>query len=129
MQVTLRESGENSGPLPKIFSLRKSLLPLGDSGPYLICKLTKKDWELQHAVKELAKRLGISHRRIGWGGTKDRHAVTSQLISLYEVTPAQIADVRLKDITLEVLGRSQFPLSLGSLKGNRFDIVIREISG
>ncbi len=102
---------------------------VGDSGPYLICKLTKKDWELQHAVKELAKRLGISHRRIGWGGTKDRHAVTSQLISLYEITPEQIADVWLKDIRLEVLGHSQFPLSLGSLKGNRFDIIIRELSG
>ena len=111
------------------FLVEEIPVAVGDSGPYLICKLTKKDWELQHAVKELAKRLGISHRRIGWGGTKDRHAVTSQLISLYEITPAQMADVRLKDITLEVLGRSQFPLSLGSLKGNRFDITIRELSG
>jgi tRNA pseudouridine13 synthase len=111
------------------FLVEEIPVAVGDSGPYLICKLTKKDWELQHAVKELAKRLGISHRRIGWGGTKDRHAVTSQLISLYEITPAQIADVRLKDIRLEVLGRSQFPLSLGSLKGNQFDITIRELSG
>jgi len=111
------------------FLVEEIPVAVGDSGPYLICKLTKKDWELQHAVKELAKRLGISHRRIGWGGTKDRHAVTSQLISLYEITPEKIADVRLKDITLEVLGRSQFPLSLGSLKGNRFDITIRELSG
>jgi len=111
------------------FLVEEIPVAVGDSGPYLICKLTKKDWELQHAVKELAKRLGISHRRIGWGGTKDRHAITSQLISLYEITPEQIADVYLKDITLEVLGRSQFPLSLGSLKGNRFDITIRELSG
>ena len=60
------------------FLVEEIPVAVGDSGPYLICKLTKKDWELQHAVKELAKRLGISHRRIGWGGTKDRHAVTSQ---------------------------------------------------
>jgi tRNA pseudouridine13 synthase len=111
------------------FIVEEIPVAVGDSGPYLICKMTKKDWELQHAVKELSKRLGISHRRIGWGGTKDRHAVTSQLISLYEITPEQIAGVYLKDITLEVLGRSQFPLSLGSLKGNRFDITIRELSG
>ncbi len=52
------------------------------SGPYLICRLTKKNWELQHAVKEIAKRLGISHRRIGCAGTKDRNAVTTQWISL-----------------------------------------------
>jgi tRNA pseudouridine13 synthase len=96
------------------------------SGPYLICRLTKRNWELQHAVKEIAKRLGISHRRIGWAGTKDRNAVTTQWISLYNVTPEQAAAVRLKDITLEPLGQSNEGLSLGDLQGNRFDIVIRD---
>ncbi len=96
------------------------------SGPYLICRLTKKNWELQHAVKEIAKRLGISHRRIGWAGTKDRNAVTTQWISLYNVTPEQAAAVYLKDITLEPLSQSNEGLSLGDLLGNRFDIVIRD---
>jgi len=96
------------------------------SGPYLICRLTKKNWELQHAVKEIAKRLGISHRRIGWAGTKDRNAVTTQWISLYNVTPSQAAAVSLKDITLEPIGQSNEGLSLGDLLGNRFDIVIRD---
>jgi tRNA pseudouridine13 synthase len=96
------------------------------SGPFLICRLTKRNWELQHAVKEIAKRLGISHRRIGWAGTKDRNAVTMQWISLYNVTPEQAAAVYLKDITLEPLTRSNEGLSLGDLLGNRFDIVIRD---
>lgn len=95
------------------------------SGPFLICRLTKKNWELQHAVKEIAKRLGVSHRRIGWAGTKDRNAVTVQWISLYDVTPEQAAAVSLKDITLEPLTRSNEGLSLGDLQGNRFDIIIR----
>jgi tRNA pseudouridine13 synthase len=98
------------------------------SGPFLICRLTKKNWELQHAVKEIAKRLGISHRRIGWAGTKDRNAVTTQWISLYNVTPEQAAAVYLKDITLEPLIQSNEGLSLGNLLGNRFDIVIRDPS-
>jgi tRNA pseudouridine13 synthase len=96
------------------------------SGPFLICRLTKRNWELQHAVKEIAKRLGISHRRIGWAGTKDRNAVTTQWISLYNVTPAQVAAVYLRDITLEPVGLSNEGLSLGDLLGNRFDIVIRD---
>jgi tRNA pseudouridine13 synthase len=95
-------------------------------GPFLICRLTKKNWELQHAVKEIAKRLGISHRRIGWAGTKDRNAVTTQWISLYNVPPEQVAAMYLKDITLEPLGQSNEGLSLGDLAGNRFDIVIRD---
>ncbi|MDD1719571.1 MAG: tRNA pseudouridine(13) synthase TruD [Methanoregulaceae archaeon] len=102
---------------------------IGGTGPYLVCRLTKKDWELQRAVKELAKRFGISHRRISWSGTKDKHAVTSQLISLYEVTGEQVAAIDMKDISLEVIGRAEKPLSLGSLRQNRFTIVIREVSG
>ena len=96
------------------------------NGPFLICRLTKKNWELQHAVKEIAKRLGISHRRIGWAGTKDRNAITTQWISLYNVTPEQAAAVYLKDISLESLTQSNEGLSLGDLQGNRFDIVIRD---
>ena len=51
-------------------------------GPYLICELEKTNWDLQRAVKEISKVLGISHRRIGWAGTKDKRAVTKQLISI-----------------------------------------------
>lgn len=96
------------------------------SGPYLICRLTKKNWELQHAIKEIAKRLGISHRRIGWAGTKDRNAVTTQWISLYKVSAEQAAAVHLKDITLEPVGQSNEALSLGDLQGNRFAIMIQD---
>jgi tRNA pseudouridine13 synthase len=98
----------------------------GTDGPYLICRLTKTNWELHHAVKEIAKRLGISHRRISWAGTKDKNAVTTQIISLYNVTPEEIAGFRLRDITLEVVGRSNAALSLGDLQGNSFNIVIRD---
>ena len=98
----------------------------GTTGPYLICSLTKTNWELQHAIKEIAKRLGISHRRIGWAGTKDRNAITRQWISLYNITSEQVAKIHLKDIILEPLGQANEALSLGDLLGNRFDIVIRD---
>ncbi len=98
----------------------------GNAGPFLICRLTKTNWELQHAIKEIAKRLGISHRRIGWAGTKDRNAVTRQFISLYNITTDQVAEVRLKDIILEPVGLSNEGLSLGDLLGNRFEITIRD---
>jgi tRNA pseudouridine13 synthase len=98
----------------------------GTTGPYLICTLKKTNWELQHAIKEIAKRLGISHRRIGWAGTKDRNAITKQWISIYDVTPERVAAVHLKDIVLEPVRNANEALSLGDLKGNRFDLVIRD---
>ena len=60
---------------------------IGTKGPFLICRLTKKDWDQQRALKEVAKRLGISYKRIGFTGTKDKHAITSQLISIQGITP------------------------------------------
>jgi tRNA pseudouridine13 synthase len=103
------------------------LIKKGDtSGPFLICRLTKTNWELGHAIKEIAKRLGISHRRIGWAGTKDRNAITRQWISLYNVTADQVAGIHLADIILEPLGHANQALSLGDLLGNHFDIVIRD---
>ncbi|WAI01251.1 tRNA pseudouridine(13) synthase TruD [Methanogenium organophilum] len=95
------------------------------TGKYLICRLEKKNWELQRAVKEIAKILGVSHRRISWAGTKDKHAVTDQLISIYDVSETDIQNIQLKDITLTPVGRSNQQISLGDLQGNRFEITIR----
>ena len=114
--------------VPEDFIVEEIPLPEkgGMTGPYLICRLTKTNWELQHAIKEIAKRLGISHRRIGWAGTKDRNAVTQQMISIYKVSAEQVSQLRLKDITLEPVGQANEALSLGDLMGNRFTIIIRD---
>ncbi|HII76112.1 MAG TPA: tRNA pseudouridine(13) synthase TruD [Methanolinea sp.] len=98
----------------------------GDEGPYLICRLTKKDWELQRAVREIAHALSISHRRIGWTGTKDKHAVTTQLISIYGVSEDDLGRIRLKDLEVLPVGRSREPLLLGAHDSNHFTITIRD---
>ncbi len=112
---------------PGDFAVEELPLPISDpDGPYLICRLTKTNWELQRAVREIAKHLGISHRRIAWAGNKDKNAVTTQIVSIYGVSPEEIGRVHLADLSLEVVGRSQHPLVLGGLAGNRFDIVVRD---
>jgi tRNA pseudouridine13 synthase len=111
------------------FIVEEEPCEVGGDGPYLICRLTKRDWEQQRAAKEISKVLGISHRRIGWTGTKDKHALTSQLISIYHATPEEVERVALKDLELEVVGRSNTGLSLGSHQANRFRITIRETTG
>ncbi|RXE55520.1 pseudouridine synthase [Methanoculleus taiwanensis] len=111
---------------PEDFLVEEVPLPYGDEGSHLLVRLTKRNWELQRAVKEIAKRLGVSHRRIGWAGTKDKNAVTSQIISIYGVTPEAVEAVHLSEIELAVVGRAKESLALGALEGNRFEIVIRE---
>ena len=100
--------------------------PWKDSGPYLVFRLTKRNWEQQRLVKEMAKALGISHRRISWAGTKDRNAVTSQYITIHRLEPDEVERITLPDVRLEPVGRSDRPLALGELEGNRFTIRIRD---
>lgn len=98
----------------------------GNEGPYLVCRLTKKNWEMQRAAREIARQLGISHRRVSWTGTKDTHALTTQLIAIYGVSEDDLERVTLRDIGIVPLGRSQHPLALGGHAGNRFTITIRD---
>jgi tRNA pseudouridine13 synthase len=100
--------------------------PWKGTGKYLILRLTKRNWEQQRLVKEMAKALGISHRRISWAGTKDRNAVTGQYISIHGLEPDAVERITLRDVRLEPVGRSDHPIALGELKGNRFTIRIRE---
>jgi tRNA pseudouridine13 synthase len=110
---------------PEDFVVEELSAPTGTDGDYLVVRLTRRNWEQQHLVRELARRLGISHRRIAWAGTKDRRAVTTQLVSLYRVTEEQVRKLSLRDVTLEPVGRAREGLALGQLTGNRFGITIR----
>lgn len=100
--------------------------PWGDTGPYLVLRLTKRNWEQQRLVKELARALGISHRRISWAGTKDRRAVTTQFITIHGIEPEAVERIALPEVSLEVVGRSPHAIALGELRGNRFGIRIRD---
>jgi len=77
-------------------------------------------------VKELARALGISHRRISWAGTKDRRAVTTQYIAVHGLEPDALGRVSLPGVSLEPAGRSGHAIPLGDLRGNRFTIRIRD---
>ena len=97
-------------------------------GKYLICKLEKRNWDQQRAVKEIAKRLRISAKRIGFSGTKDKVAVTRQYISIYDATPEAVNALSIADMHLEPCGYMQRQLSLGELQGNNFEITVRDLT-
>ncbi|MBP3444168.1 MAG: tRNA pseudouridine(13) synthase TruD, partial [Methanocorpusculaceae archaeon] len=75
--------------VPEDFIVEELPITFTNTGPYTICRLTKKSWEHQHAVREITNRLHISPKRFGWAGTKDRNAVTTQYVSLYDVQKEQ----------------------------------------
>jgi tRNA pseudouridine13 synthase len=97
------------------------------TGKYLICTLIKKNWDTHHLIRDISRILKISQKRIGWAGTKDKRALTTQKISLYDIDESELQRVRLKDVTFIPTGRSNKKVSLGDLWGNKFKIIIRGI--
>jgi tRNA pseudouridine13 synthase len=99
-----------------------------DAGKYLICTLYKKNWDTHHLIRDISRILRISQQRIGWAGTKDKQALTTQKISIYNMDKSELERIKLRDVTITPVGRSNKQVSLGDLWGNRFRIIIRKIA-
>ncbi|MBT4114645.1 tRNA pseudouridine(13) synthase TruD, partial [Candidatus Woesearchaeota archaeon] len=98
------------------------------TGEYAYFLLKKENWTTQRAIQQVARKLRVSAKRIGFAGNKDRHAITTQVCSAWETSAERIEWVILKDIKLKVLGRGDERINLGDLKGNKFKIIVREVS-
>ena len=101
-------------------------LPRSETGQYTAARLWTKNWETNRLVRELARHLRISRKRIAFAGTKDRRAVTTQLFQ-FDGVPELLEGLRLKDVEVLETFRTDRKLEIGDLLGNRFQIVVREI--
>ena len=99
-----------------------------NTGKYSICILTKKNYNTEDALIEVSKQLNVPRKNIGFAGTKDKVAITKQRISVI-ASPIKISSFSHKNISLEFLGSNDDPMSLGRLKGNRFEIIVRGLLG
>ncbi len=100
----------------------------GNAGDYLIVRLTKENWETHHLLRDISRQLGISDERVGIAGTKDKRAVTTQLMSIRGISEQELERISLPRIKLEPVGRANKDIGLGDLEGNEFDITIRHIN-
>ncbi len=101
---------------------------------YIYFWLTKRNYNQLRAIKQIARYFRISKRRIHFAGTKDKHAVTSQVISIRYDSLEEAKSIaskinnNAKDITLELIGKFKGRINLGDIKGNKFKIIVRELS-
>ncbi|RZB29069.1 MAG: tRNA pseudouridine13 synthase [Candidatus Argoarchaeum ethanivorans] len=99
----------------------------GESGKYLILEVEKRNWDTYKLIRDLSRILKVSRNRFGWAGTKDKRAITRQKISIWDMEEEEINRIRLTDVSLRVLGRSNKKISLGDLYANKFRITVRKI--
>ncbi len=88
--------------------------------------LEKRNWDTITALREIARASGVSYKRFGFAGNKDRRAVTKQRISAWHVEEERLRNIRLPGISLYDFSRNCSRITLGSLRGNRFVATIRK---
>ena len=93
-------------------------------GRFTVARVTLTNWETNRFVGKLAKILGISRNRIWFSGTKDKRAITTQLLVI-DAPQNKVSEVELSDVDIEVLGRSHQKLGFGDHSANRFTITVR----
>lgn len=104
---------------------------LSGEGEHLWCWVEKTGENTEWVLHQLAKWAGVSTSRIGVAGQKDRHAVTRQWFSIQlpGLQDPNPDDLGLDAVKILKMVRHQRKLQTGGLKGNRFELVIRDITG
>lgn len=109
-------------------------LPSGE-GEHIWLDIEKNGANTAFIAQQLAEAAGVHERDVGYAGLKDRYAITRQWFSIY--LPIGKEKGETPDLTLlqhpefKVLSQSRHLKKLrpGDLQGNRFRIVLREVTG
>ncbi|NLI73350.1 MAG: tRNA pseudouridine(13) synthase TruD [Euryarchaeota archaeon] len=95
--------------------------PHSEGGRYTIARVTAENWEMNRLIRRLSRALGVGRNRIGFAGTKDKRAVTSQLMS-FPVPIEKLMRLDLHQIEISEPYPAERGISIGSLIGNAFTI-------
>ena len=93
--------------------------------PEILLRATLREWDTNDFAARVSDALGVSRERVAWAGTKDKHAVTTQLFTVRDVDPEAVDALDVQGAAIEVLGRTGRSISFGDLHGNRFEIRVR----
>lgn len=103
---------------------------LTGEGEHVLVYLEKKDCNTVFVAEQLAKYVGISAKNVSYAGLKDRQAVTQQWFSLH-MPGKETPDFSKFDLTgcrILQITRHNKKLKIGALKGNRFKIILRNLT-
>jgi tRNA pseudouridine13 synthase len=105
-----------------------SYLPCG-SGEHSYLTIEKRGITTLEAIRRIANSLKVPERDIGYAGMKDAVGVTRQTISIQRITSEKALALELDGVRVVSAELHSNKLKVGHLKGNRFHVVIRGVSG
>jgi len=99
--------------------------PEKPDGKVCVARVTATNWETNRLIRMMSKNLGISRNLVGFAGTKDKRAVTSQLMS-FEAPVADVMALHLPQVKVEGGYMAKRGMTIGDLVGNNFKIRVRD---
>jgi len=108
------------------------LLPFSPSGEgeHLFIHVRKTGANTVYVARQLAKYFGVKENLVGYAGLKDRAAVTEQWFGVH--LPGNqtydLADCVIEGVEILSYKRHNKKLKTGALLGNRFELILRNVS-
>lgn len=100
-------------------------------GEHLWLWVSKRERNTVDVAGDLARAAGVPMGRVGFAGLKDRNAVTGQYFSVQ--LPGQSMpdwqDWSIAGVTIESAAWSSRKIRRGRLRGNQFELLVRELDG
>ncbi len=120
-------TGGHLKTLPEDFIVREISDPprAKENGEYAIATVTSRNWETNRLVRIMSRSLGMSRTRVGFAGTKDKRAVTTQLMS-FKCPAEDLTKINLKDVEIRDVYTGSRAIQLGDLIGNSFEIRVKD---
>ncbi len=98
------------------------------SGTHTFFAIRKRSLTTYEAINRIARELHVNHRSIGYAGLKDKHAITTQILSVEGIPPEQILKLKVPQILILWAEQHSHKLRIGHLQANRFEITLRYTS-
>jgi tRNA pseudouridine13 synthase len=95
-------------------------------GEFTLYRLTKRGQNTLEVLRIISKNTRRAFDDFSYGGRKDRHALSTQYITIKN--NASALKIKERDFTLEFLGFISRPMGPDLICGNRFNIAIRNLS-
>jgi tRNA pseudouridine13 synthase len=128
IKIALSFFGMKLKQLPEDFVVREiSTITPGKEGKYTYFLLRKRNHTTLDALQHIAFAMHAPLSWFGCAGNKDKVAITEQVCSVASIPSESLKRLALAGIELIILGKGDKPVSLGDLKGNEFEIVVRDI--
>lgn len=98
------------------------------SGNFTICHVKKVEMTTWDMIAAFAEYLNINAEKIGYAGLKDKHATTTQYISIEARYEKELKKFRHPQIKILTATRHSHSIRMGDLIGNRFTINLFEVN-